>query len=338
MHRDDRALVAAIDQVLHHRIADLAGLVGGADHRHGLRMEDAVHRLDDRVLVRAEAFLACLEIADDAGIDCGRAGFRREDGVEVELLDLREVVEQRRDLDEDRGERAAVDGFAAAHAVEHLLGLDRADHVERLRLVDRRQTESQVLQHFDEDTAETEGDELAERGIRDRADQRLGRARGQHLLDLDAFDLGVGLVLAGIGQDRVMGAARLVVALDADDHAAGIGLVQNVRRDDLHDDGIAHAAGEPGGLVGRLGEAFLGQRDVVGVADQLGLRGRQAGAAIGLDAVENLADRRLIRGCFARADLEGCLGHHDALPPMEFSLLSDRRAGRLLRRIRSVGS
>ena len=76
---------------------------------------------------------------------------------------------------------------------------------------------------------------------------------GQHLLHLDPLDLGVGLVLPGIGQDRVMGGAGLRVALDADDHAAGIGLVQDVGGHDLHDDGIAHAAGEPGGLIGRFG-------------------------------------------------------------------------------------
>src|SRR5438105_4457706 len=47
MDRQDIALVAAVDEVLHHGVADLAVLGGGADHRNRFRHHDAVHCLDD---------------------------------------------------------------------------------------------------------------------------------------------------------------------------------------------------------------------------------------------------------------------------------------------------
>ena len=52
--RVDRALVAAVDQVLHHRVADLAGLARRADHRHRLGLHDAVHVAHDVFLLRPE--------------------------------------------------------------------------------------------------------------------------------------------------------------------------------------------------------------------------------------------------------------------------------------------
>src|SRR6266446_2532091 len=62
------------------------------------------------------------------------------------------------------------------------------------------ETEGDVLQHLDQHAAEAERHELAERAVGDGADDDLGAA-GQHLLDLDAFDLGVGFVFPGIGQN-----------------------------------------------------------------------------------------------------------------------------------------
>src|SRR6185312_11845790 len=45
--RVDVALVAAVDEVLHHGIANLAVLGGRADHGDRLRLHDAVHRSHD---------------------------------------------------------------------------------------------------------------------------------------------------------------------------------------------------------------------------------------------------------------------------------------------------
>ena len=48
-----------------------------------------------------------------------------------------------------------------------------------------RETERDVLEHFDQDAAQTEGDQLAEHRIGDRADDHF-LAAGEHLLHLDA--------------------------------------------------------------------------------------------------------------------------------------------------------
>ena len=115
-------------------------------------------------------------------------------------------------------------------------------------------------------------------------------AAGQHLLDLDALDLGVGLVLLGVGEDGLIGLLGVVGGLDADDDAAGFGLVEDVRRDDLHHHREAHVGRELGGLGGGLGHAFLRNRDAVGVAHQLAFRRGEAGALVGFHRIEHPAD------------------------------------------------
>ena len=84
---------------------------------------------------------------------------------------------------------------------------------------------------------------------------------------------------------------RLVIGLDADHDAAGLGLVQDVGRDDLHHHRIAHALGEPGRLGGRSGDAFARHRNAVGVGDQLAFRRRQRRAPVRLHRIQHLADR-----------------------------------------------
>ena len=49
-------LVAAIDDVLHHRIADFPLAVGGPDDRYGLRIHDVLHRGYDIFLAGAVDF------------------------------------------------------------------------------------------------------------------------------------------------------------------------------------------------------------------------------------------------------------------------------------------
>ena len=154
--------------------------------------------------LRAVARGLCVEVDDDAHVGGDRALLGREDRVEVELDDLREVADELRHADDDVGERVAVDRVAAAHAVQHLRRLDAVEHRQRVVLGRRREAEGDVLQHLDEHAAEAEGDELAEARVGDRADDDL-RAALQHLLHLDAVDLGVGLVVLGVGEDRVVG-------------------------------------------------------------------------------------------------------------------------------------
>ena len=281
--RVDLALVAAVDQVLHHRVADLAGLVGRADHGHRLRLHDAVHRRDDVGLGRAVARRLLVEVDDDAHVGGDRAVLGREHRVQVHLGDFREVADQLAHADDQVRERLAVDRVAAANALQHLRRLDAVEHGERVRLGRRREAEGDVLQHLDEHAAEAERDQLAEAAVGHRADDHLLAAL-EHLLHLDAVDLGVGLVLLGVGEDGVVGLDRLVGALHADDHAAGFGLVQDVRRDDLHHDRESHSRGELARGGGARRHALARHRDAVGIADLLAFRGGQGIAARGANA------------------------------------------------------
>ena len=109
-----------------------------------------------------------------------------------------------------------------------------------------------------------------------------------HLLDLHADDLGVGLVLLRVGDDLLVGGGGFVRALHAHDHAAGFGLVQDVGRDDLHHDRETHGDGELRCFGGARDHAFLGHVDAVGVANELALRRRERVAAFLLHRVEDL--------------------------------------------------
>ena len=169
------------------------------------------------------------------------------------------------------------------------MGLNAVQHRQRVVLGRGREAEGDVLQYFDQHAAEAEGDQLAERAVGDRADDHLGAA-GQHLLHLDALDLGVGLVLPGVGQNGLVGLLGVFGGFHADHDAASLGLVENVRRDDLHHHRKAHGGGELGGLGGGLRHAFLRNRDAIGIADQLAFRRGQAGALVGLDRIQHPAD------------------------------------------------
>jgi hypothetical protein len=134
----------------------------------------------------------------------------------------------------------------------------------------RRQTEGNVLKHLDEDTAQPEGDEFAEALVGDGADDDF-LATIQHLLDLNAIDLCVPPILAGVGENASVSCLDLRLGLQPNDHAARLCLVQDVGRDDFHD----HRKPEPGSevrsLLRRVGNTLLRHRDAIGIADALAL-------------------------------------------------------------------
>jgi len=168
--------------------------------------------------------------------------------------------------------------------------LDAVEHRQCVLRGRRREPEGDVLQHLHQHAAEAEGNELAERTVGDGPDDDLGPAR-QHLLDLDTLDLGIGLVFSGIGQDGLERHFRIGGGLDAHHDATGLGLVQDIGRDDLHHHRETHVGRELRGIGCRLGDAFLRHRDSVGVADDLAFRRRETGALVRLDLIEDLADR-----------------------------------------------
>ena len=187
-------------------------------------------------------------------------------------------------------------GSRAAHALEHLGGLDAVEHRERVLARRRREPERDVLEHFDQHAAEPERDELAEARIGDGADDHFLRAGRQHLLHLHAADVRAGVIVLRVGDDRVVAGAHGLRVRHADEHAACFGLVQDVGRDDLQDDGEAHLFGEPRRVVGRRGEPLLRDGQAVRVRDLFGFRRAERAAAVGLDAVEDRAHGGFVAG------------------------------------------
>jgi len=86
--------------------------------------------------------------------------------------------------------------------------------------------------------------------------------------------------------------------LHAHHHAAGFGLVKDIRGDNLHHNRKAHVGRELRRLSSGLGHALFRDRDAIGIAHQLAFRRRQTGAFVRLDQIEYFADRIIgIRHC-----------------------------------------
>jgi hypothetical protein len=212
-------------------------------------------------------------VHEDAHVDRGGAVRAGEHRVEVDLGELREVVDEVGQPTDDLRDRLLVDRLRTAYALEHLVRGDAVDHRARVGGRGRRQPEGHVLEHLDEHAAETERDDLAEGRVGDRPDDDLLHVRAgvEHLLHLDTGDRGLGVVLLGVGDDLVVGLGRRVGVLHPHHDAAGVGLVQDLRRDDFHDDGEPDLARQVRGLLGRPGQALARRRDAVRVSDPLGL-------------------------------------------------------------------
>ncbi len=207
------------------------------------------------------------------------------------------IGDQLRDVLDDLGQRLPVDGVGPAHALQDLRALDALQHRSCFRPRCRREAEGDVLHHLDQHAAETEGHQLAEARVGDRADQDFLRAgRRQHLLHLDAVDARLLVVGFRVLEDRVVGLLRLGGAAHPDNDAAGVGLVQDVFRLDLHDDGKAEALGRRRRLAGRRRHGVARQRNLIGRADLLAFVGVQR-AALGLDRLVEYGANRFLVDC-----------------------------------------
>jgi len=126
------------------------------------------------------------------------------------------------------------------------------------------------------------------------------RADGYHLLQtaFQLLDWGdevrLRVVLARVVHDRLEALLDGLRVLDADENAACFRLVQDLRRDDLQHDGKAHFACNTRRFLRALGDAFLRHGNAVGVAGELAFGRRQRRASLGLDLVDDAADRRLV--------------------------------------------
>ncbi len=125
-----------------------------------------------------------------------------------------------------------MDRIGAANTLQYFSRGDAVEHRQRVFAGRGSEAEGDVLQHLDQNSTEAEGDQLAERRIGDRTDDDLLPA-GEHLLHLDAKELRLGIVFLGVGHDGREAGLGLLCALYADQHAPGLGLVEDLGRHDL---------------------------------------------------------------------------------------------------------
>src|SRR5690606_6202891 len=190
-------------------------------------------------------------------------------------------------------QRFPVGRWLAAHAVQDLAAAHIVEHPARVVRTDRSQSEGDVSHQLDQPAAQPEGHQFAAARVGDGPDDDFGAAANL-LLDLHAVDPGLGIVVVGALNDLRVDLARLLGALDASDDAASVGLMQDVRRLDLHNDREAQFAGDPGRLVGVGRQALAGRGDAVCLAELPRGRGGKGGASLFARCVEQLPNSAAI--------------------------------------------
>src|SRR5262249_28848786 len=96
MNWHDAPAVAAVDEILEHRISDFPVLGRGADDRDGGGAHDAIHRFQDLFSGRTEALSWRSEIQHDAHVGGDSSGGRGEYRVQVDLGDLGKIIDESR--------------------------------------------------------------------------------------------------------------------------------------------------------------------------------------------------------------------------------------------------
>ena len=208
------------------------------------------------------------------------------------------AIKRRHALDHAR-KRRAVDRLRAAHSAQNLCRSYAIQHRQRVLLGGGREAKGNVLQNLHQDAAQPKGNQLAESRVGDCPNDDL-LTTGQHLLHLDAKDLSARVVVPRIGGERCKPSRRLLHGFDSDEYSAGFGLVQDLRRDDLHDDREANLRRELASFLGTLCHALLRNTDSIGLADSARLRRGQSRAPRRLRLIENSANGVLV--CYL-----GCL-------------------------------
>ena len=107
------------------------------------------------------------------------------------------------------------------------------------------------------------------------------------ILKMDIYSTAEPVMLDERALSERLGVSR---GLDADHDAAGLGLVENVRGDDLHHDRETHGGRDLAGVGCRFRHTFFGNRNAIGVANQFAFRRGQAGTLVSLDGIKHFAD------------------------------------------------
>ena len=179
-------------------------------------------------------------VDDDACIDRTGAFLVQPDRVDIELHNALVLFKEAGHVGDDPDQFFLVPGLGAAVPGNERVCIDLLDHLADLLFRDRQDAERHIFHELDHGPAHTERDHLAERRVGPAADDQLKAGFGL-LLDDHAFDVGFGIVGLCPVNDLRECAEGCFPAADTDNHTAGIALVDDLGRDDLHDDRAAHA-------------------------------------------------------------------------------------------------
>ena len=179
-------------------------------------------------------------VDDDTCIDRTGAFLIQPDRVDIELHNTLVLLEETGNVGDDPDEIFLVTGLGAAVPGNERVCIDLLDHLADLFFRDGQDAERHIFHELDHGPAHTERDDLAERCVGPAADDQLEAGFGL-LLDDHTLDVGIGVVGFCPVDDLRKCAEGRFPAADTDNHTAGIALVDDLGRDDLHDDRAAHA-------------------------------------------------------------------------------------------------
>ena len=136
------------------------------------------------------------------------------------------------------------------------------DHLPDLLFACRKDAERHVFHQLDHRAAHTKRNDLAKCRIGPSANDQF-QARFGLLLDHDSFDLRLGIVALRIVDDSCKCTKGCFFAPDTDHHTAGVALVDDLGRNDLHDNRTTHLLGCQCRVLAVFHDLVLGDRDLV---------------------------------------------------------------------------
>jgi hypothetical protein len=176
------------------------------------------------------------------GVDSDAAIRESDDGIQIKLRHLRQILAESGKAVEQFGQRCGVGRRSPAKATDELAGLPRHDELLGVDISERGNSETRVPDQLRENAAGPEGDQGPENGVLDNSGQKLDAAR-DHRLD----ENGPAYPARGLGDGSLIA--------EVERHAAALGLVRAGLRC-FHDCREPELDGCRGGVLGPVGQAL----------------------------------------------------------------------------------
>jgi len=242
MDRIDRPLVAGSTQASDEGVSLPYRMTGNAEHRDRLRLEERAIAIGKRrpdLRWTVETLDDVTE--DETRVDRDGTVGRHDQRIDVDRREFAAEVDQQAVFARHGQQGINQCGLGgdepASRALQHIGPLQFGQHLQRVDARDRADPERDVAEQFDEDAAEPDHDDLAEARVPEAADHEVVARRGR-LFDQVAVDP-MACSARGCGHRAHPGEDRGSI-LEAERHAADVGLVRHVRRDDLQHERRRH--------------------------------------------------------------------------------------------------